>query len=84
VLVTGPVGTLLVAGASILALVIWLVRRPRHPGPRLVGHDGIDRTALETAEREVHDLEGGIRPDEGFEGDDWGPGVARPRSPVQL
>lgn len=83
-LVSGPVGTLLVAGASVMALLVWLVRRPRHPGPRLVGNDGIDRAALEAAEREVRDLETGARPDEGFEGADWGPGVARPRSPVQL
>jgi hypothetical protein len=83
-LVSGPIGTLLVAGASVLALVVWLVRRPRHPGPRLVGHDGIDRAALEAAEREVRELDGGTRPDEGFEEDDFGPGAARPRSPVQL
>jgi hypothetical protein len=82
--VSGPVGTLLVAGASVMALLVWLIRRPRHPGPRLVGNDGIDRAALEAAEREVRDLETGARPDEGFEGEDWGPGVARPRSPVQL
>ena len=83
-LVSGPVGTLLVAGASVVALLVWLVRRPRHPGPRLVGTDGIDRAALEAAEREVRDLETGTRPDEGFAGEDWGPGAARPRSPVQL
>ena len=83
-LVSGPVGTILVAGVSIVALLVWLVRRPRHPGPRLLGHDGIDRAELEAAEREVRDLEGGARPDEGFEGNDWGPGVARPRPPLQL
>ena len=83
-LVSGPIGTLLVAGASVLALVVWLVRRPRHPGPRLVGHDGIDRDALEAAEREVRELDSGARAEDGFEGDDWGPGAARPRSPVQL
>ena len=48
-LVTGPVGTLLVAGAAFAALVVWLLRRPRHPGPRLVGDDGIDREELEAA-----------------------------------
>jgi hypothetical protein len=84
VLVSGPVGTLLVAGASVMALLVWLLRRPRHPGPRLVGNDGIDRAALEAAEREVRDLDSGTRPDEGFGEEDWGPGAARPRSPVQL
>jgi hypothetical protein len=83
VLVSGPLGTLLVAGASIVALVVWMVRRPRHPGPRLVGHDGIDRAALEAAEREVRDLESASRVDEGLEGDDWGPGTVRPRPPVR-
>jgi hypothetical protein len=83
-LVSGVVGTLLVAGAALAALVVWLVRRPRHPGPRLVGDDGIDRAELEAAEREVRDLESGRHPDDGFEGDDWGPGAARPRPPVRL
>jgi hypothetical protein len=83
-LVSGAFATLLVAGAALSALVIWLVRRPRHPGPRLVGTDGIDREELEAAEREVRELESGRQPDDGFEGDDWGPGAARPRPPVRL
>ena len=82
-LVSAPLGTLMVAGVSIVALVVWLARRPRHPGPRLVGHDGIDRSALEAAEREVRDLESPA-PDEGLDSDDWGPGAARPRPPVRL
>ena len=83
-LVSGAFATLLVAGAALSALVIWLVRRPRHPGPRLVGTDGIDREELEAAEREVRELESSRQPDDGFEGDDWGPGAARPRPPVRL
>jgi hypothetical protein len=78
------VGSLLVAGAVLAAFAVWLLRRPRHPGPRLVGHDGIDREELEAAEREVRELESGPPPQEGFEGDDWGPGAARPRPPVRL
>lgn len=83
-LVSGALGTLLVAASAVTALVVWLVRRPRHPGPRLVGHDGIDRQELEAAEQEVRELDGGRTPDDGFEGDDWGPGSARPRPPVRL
>jgi len=83
-LVSGPVGTLLVAAAALAALGTWLLRRPRHPGPRLVGDDGIDREELEAAEREVRELESGRAPEDGFEGDEWGPGAARPRPPVRL
>ena len=83
-LVSGPVGTLLVAAAVLAAVVIWLLRPQRHPGPRLVGDDGIDREELEAAEREVRELESGRKPEDGFEGDDWGSGAARPRPPVRL
>jgi hypothetical protein len=80
----GPLGILLVAAMVLAAVVGWLIRRPRHPGPRLVGDDGIDRDELEAAEREVRELETGQRPEDGFEGDDWGPGAAQPRPPVRL
>lgn len=83
-IVSGPIGTLLVAGVALASLVVWLLRRPRHPGPRLVGDEGIDREELEAAEREVRELESNRQPEDGFEGDDWGPGAARPRPPVRL
>lgn len=83
-LISGPVGTLLVALVAIVALIIWLRRGRRHPGPRLHGDEGIDREELEAAEREVRELNSLQRPDEGFEGDDWGPGAARPRPPHRL
>ena len=84
VFVSGPIGILLVAVAAVAAVVVWLVRPRRHPGPRLVGDDGIDRDELEAAEREVRELESGQRSEDRLEGDDWGPGAARPRPPVRL
>ena len=77
-------GTLLVALAAIIALVLWLRRDRRYPGPRLIDDDGIDREELEAAEREVRDLDSTARPDHGFLGDDWGPGASRPRPPERL
>jgi hypothetical protein len=83
-LITGPLGTLLVALAAIIALLIWLRRDRSYPGPRLHGEEGIDREELEEAEREVRDLGTHQRPDEGFLGDDWGRGAGRPRPPERL
>jgi hypothetical protein len=80
-----PMGTLLIALAALAALVIWLVKRDRsYPGPRLHGDESIDREELEQAEREVRELESHHRPEEGFLGDDWGPGARRPRPPERL
>jgi hypothetical protein len=83
-IVSGPIGTLLIALLAIVALVLWLRRGRRYPGPRLEGDQGIDRETLEAAEREVRDLTSMQHPEEGFEGDDWGPGAARPRPPQRL
>lgn len=64
----------LIGIVALAALVIWLARRAGReahgPSP-----DDIDRDELEAAEREVRDLDAGVQPDEGFEGDDWGPGT---------
>ena len=77
-------GTLLVALAAIIALVLWLRRDRSYPGPRLIGDDGIDREELEAAEREVRNLDPSTRPEDGFLADDWGPGASRPRPPERL
>lgn len=74
----GAVETVLVSLVLVVALVLWLRRDRRHPGPRLHGSDGIDRETLEEAEREVRDLDASARPEAERPGDDWGPGVARP------
>lgn len=53
-LVSAPVGSLTIAALALAALVTWLFRDRRHPGPRLVGREpDIDRGALDAAEREV-------------------------------
>jgi hypothetical protein len=83
-MVSGPVGTLLVALAAIVALVLWLRRDRGYRGPRLEDDDGIDREELEAAEREVKELDASQRPEDGFLGDDWGPGASRPRPPERL
>jgi hypothetical protein len=83
-MISGPVQTLLVALAAIIALVLWLRRDRSYPGPRLSDDEEIDREELEAAEREVRDLDAKQRPDDGFLGDDWGPGAGRPRPPERL
>jgi hypothetical protein len=83
-IVGGPVGTLLVALVAVIALVLWLRQDRSYPGPRLIDDDGIDREELEAAEREVRDLDPKARPEDGFLGDDWGPGASRPRPPERL
>ena len=83
--VTGPVGTLLVAGrgdhvaCGVLAgaaaappgSAAGRRRRHRPGGARGGGAGGAG-------------ARDGRAPEDGFEGDDWGPGVARPRPPVRL
>ena len=83
-IISEPVGTVLIASAVIVALIIWLRRDRSYPGPRLHAEDGIDREELERAEREVRELGTQQRPEDGFLGDDWGPGAGRPRPPEKL
>ncbi|MFL5401989.1 MAG: hypothetical protein ACJ8BF_04150 [Gemmatimonadales bacterium] len=83
-MITGPVGTILVALVAVVALIVWLRRDRSYPGPRLHDDPGIDRDELEQAEREVRELEAHQKPDAGFLGDDWGPGAGRPRPPERL
>lgn len=82
-IITTPLGTLIVAFAAIIALILWLRRDRSYPGPRLHSEDDeIDYKELEQAEREVRGLGSGQKPEDGFRGDDWGPG--KPRPPERL
>ena len=83
-IITEPMGTLLIALAAVAALLLWFRKGRKYPGPRLHGDAGIDYQELEEAEREVRDLESHQKPEEGFLGDDWGPGAGRPRPPERL
>jgi hypothetical protein len=60
----------------VAAVLVWLLS----PGARqrATPEDPIepaDQSELDAAEREVRDLEINQRPEDGFEGDDWGPGA---------
>jgi hypothetical protein len=61
------------------AVLAWLLPpgRTRAPAP----DDSVEppeADELEAAEREVRDLDLHQRPEEGFQGDDWGPGAGGP------
>jgi hypothetical protein len=82
-IITSPIGTLLIALAAIVALVLWLRRDRSYPGPRLLSDDdGIDYKRLEEAEREVQELERNQHPQEGLAGSDWP--RRSPRPPERL
>lgn len=75
---------LIVAAMLVLWAGIAAIRRKQEEmprGPRGPGKDKdddeMDRAMLEQAEREVRDLDAMQRPEDGFEGDDWGPGAGR-------
>jgi hypothetical protein len=54
-------------------------RTGRHSDERTSGptDDDIDYEELRRAEEEVRGLGSDARPEDGFEGDDWGPGAPR-------
>lgn len=56
-------------------------RSPAAPRPNTAADDEIDYEELERAEEEVRDLDVDARPEDGFEGDDWGPGAPQPPKP---
>ena len=49
----------------------------RNPDDGVSLEDSIDWDELNKAEDEVRDIDPQARPEDGFEGDDWGPGSAR-------
>lgn len=64
----------------VIALLAWLIA----PGARKAAPpddevEPVDEAELEAAEQEVKDLDLNQRPEDGFEGDDWGPGTAKSR-----
>ena len=82
----------LVLAAWAVVVLVRKVREGSEPGPgvatRPVGtqrpaeeDDAIDYEELERAEEEVRDLDVNARPEDGFEGDDWGPGAPQPPKP---
>jgi len=57
-------------------------RPPEPPRPSASSADDeIDYEELERAEEELRDLDADARPEDGFEGDDWGPGAPQPPKP---
>lgn len=69
--------SILLAGLALIGLLGWLVRRSETVRSRYRDSSVVDRDALEEAEREVRNLGLGHDPEDGFEGDDWGPGAPR-------
>ena len=71
----------LIAGFALLGgLLIWLFRKPEGAVDPLESNEGVepvDAAELEAAEREVRDLDVNQRPEDGFKGDDWGPGARK-------
>jgi hypothetical protein len=58
-------------------VVAWVLTRGTRRASDADDIEPVDRDELEAAEREVRDLDVHQRPEDGFEGDDWGPGAGR-------
>ena len=75
----------LIAGLLLLlGLAVWFFRKPGRGGASapapLAWEDQVkpvDAVELDAAEREVRDLDVNQRPEDGFAGDDWGPGAGK-------
>ncbi len=61
---------------AIVVFLAWLLR-PGRRSADAADREEPDREELEAAEREVRDLGVLQRPEDGFDGDDWGPGAAK-------
>ena len=65
-----------------VGLLLWLVRRGEEAGTGRARtarrSEDVDQEVLEAAEREVRDLGQDASPEDGFLGDDWGPGAPKP------
>lgn len=76
----------MVAVVAVFGVILMIGRqagetRRDAPDARTAGREvdeEIDYETLEQAEREVRDLDPDAKPEDGFEGDDWGPGTPRP------
>jgi hypothetical protein len=76
----------MVVGLAVVGVILLIGRqagetRGDEPDGRKAARDAadeIDYATLDQAEREVRDLDTDAKPEDGFEGDDWGPGTRRP------
>jgi hypothetical protein len=69
---------MVLAVALVVLVAIWWARPMRPPAPEPgEEREPVDVDELEAAEREVRDLDLHQQPEDGYSGDDWGPGTAR-------
>jgi len=58
-------------------VVAWVLTRGARGASDADDIEPVDQDELDAAEREVRDLDVHQRPEDGFAGDDWGPGAGR-------